>query len=164
MNPEEVRFIYRQDVKLHLCKTAQAKDANIRRAAVDMFPGTGGGKEHRRSARSRPQVPLAGVSSHAWSALAAAVTTNTRWERTTPDTYELQHADVEQPKLHDGECATQRLAAARGEGMEADTAEPCRDADLEHGGVVAGEAVSATAILTVNGRAPGGRLTRCVAS
>lgn len=23
-----------------------------------------------------------------------------------PDTYELQHADVEQPKLHDGECAT----------------------------------------------------------
>lgn len=74
VNPEEVRFIYRQDVKLHLCKTAQAKDANIRQALIDMFPGTGGGKTPQIGTIKAPG-PLYGVSSHAWSALAVAVTT-----------------------------------------------------------------------------------------
>ena len=42
--PAEVRFVYRQDVKLHLCGSPRAKDANIRQALLDMFPSTGGGK------------------------------------------------------------------------------------------------------------------------
>jgi hypothetical protein len=72
-NPGAVRLVYRRDVKLHLCGTAKAKDPNIRQALLDMFPRTGGGKTPQVGTKSQPG-PLYGVSSHAWAALAVAVT------------------------------------------------------------------------------------------
>lgn len=58
------RLVYRRDVKLHLCQSARAKDANIRQALIDRFgkPGT-----------KKDQGTLYGVKSHVWAALALAV-------------------------------------------------------------------------------------------
>lgn len=72
-NPEAVQLIYRRDVKLHLCGSSKAKDPNIRQALLDMFPRTGGGATPQVGTKKQPG-PLFGVSSHAWSALAVAVT------------------------------------------------------------------------------------------
>lgn len=72
-DPAAVRLIYRRDVKLHLCGSPKAKDPNIRQALLDMFPRTGGGKTPQVGTKSMPG-PLYGVSSHAWAALAVAVT------------------------------------------------------------------------------------------
>jgi hypothetical protein len=72
-DPDAVRLVYRRDVKLHLCGTAKAKDPNIRQALLDMFPRTGGGKTPQVGTKSQPG-PLFGVASHAWAALAVAVT------------------------------------------------------------------------------------------
>ena len=71
--PEDVHFVFRRDVKLHLCGSMQAKDANVRQALIDRFPATGGGKTPQIGTKAKPG-PLYGVSSHAWSALAVAVT------------------------------------------------------------------------------------------
>jgi hypothetical protein len=59
------RLVYRKDVKLHLCNSMRAKDANIRTALIDKLgaPGT-----------KKMQGPTYGVKSHAWAALAVAVT------------------------------------------------------------------------------------------
>ena len=62
--------IYRRDVKLHLCASARAKDANVRQALIDRY---GPGKEKAIGRKASPG-PLYGVSSHVWSALAVAVT------------------------------------------------------------------------------------------
>lgn len=58
-------LIYRKDVKLHLCGSARAKDGNIRQALLDRLgkPGT-----------KKQKGPTYGVKSHAWAALAVAVT------------------------------------------------------------------------------------------
>lgn len=63
--PEAVRLVYRSQVKQHLCGTQRAQDTNVRQALIDMLghPGTKG----------KPG-PTYGVKSHAWSALAVAVT------------------------------------------------------------------------------------------
>jgi hypothetical protein len=63
--PEDVVLVYRQDVKLHLCNSARAKDGNVRQALVDRLGPQGKKKE---------PGPLYGVSGHMWSALAVAVT------------------------------------------------------------------------------------------
>ena len=63
--PKEVRLIYRKDVKLHLCGSPRAKDANIRQALIDLI-----GPQGTKKARG----PTYGVKSHAWAALAVAVT------------------------------------------------------------------------------------------
>jgi hypothetical protein len=62
--PDEVRLIYRQDVKLELCGTMRAKDPNVRQALIDLLgaPGT-----------KKAPGPTYGVTSHAWPALAVAV-------------------------------------------------------------------------------------------
>lgn len=73
--PNDVSLIYRRDIKLHLCNSARAKDANVRQALLDRFPATGGGKTPQVGIKSNPG-PLYGVSSHAWSALAVAVYVN----------------------------------------------------------------------------------------
>lgn len=57
--------IPRLDVKINLCKTAKAKDANIRQALIDRLGPVG--------TRKNPG-PLLGVTSHCWAALAVAVT------------------------------------------------------------------------------------------
>lgn len=59
--------VYRKDVKLHLCGSPRAKDANIRQALMDRF----GGKAAVGTTKARG--PLYGVRSHLWSALAVAV-------------------------------------------------------------------------------------------
>lgn len=64
-----VRLFPRADVKMHLCKTMRAKDANIRQAIIDLY----GGREEALGRKSRPG-PLYGVSEDEWSALAVALT------------------------------------------------------------------------------------------
>lgn len=71
--PDDTWLIYRREVKLHLCGTTQAKDANVTQAIKDLFPATGGGACPQKGTKSQPG-PLYGVSSHAWSALAVAIT------------------------------------------------------------------------------------------
>jgi len=63
--PDSVTLVKRSAVKIHLCGTARAKDQNIRQAVIDMLgpPGT-----------KRAPGATHGVTSHAWSALAVAVT------------------------------------------------------------------------------------------
>ena len=65
-NPKKdsVRWVYRKDVKMHLCQTMRAKDSNIRQALIDRFgaPGT-----------KKSQGLLYGVSKDIWAALAVAV-------------------------------------------------------------------------------------------
>jgi hypothetical protein len=64
-SPEAVKLIYRRDVKLHLCGNSRAKDANIRQALIDKLGPVG--------TKAAPG-PLYGVRSHAWAAVAVAVT------------------------------------------------------------------------------------------
>jgi hypothetical protein len=64
-DPEAVKLIYRRDVKLHLCGNSRAKDANIRQALIDKLGPVG--------TKAAPG-PLYGVRSHAWAAVAVAVT------------------------------------------------------------------------------------------
>jgi len=71
--PEEVILVYRHQVKTALCGSQRAKDANVRQALLDIFPASGGGAVPQIGTKSRPG-PLYGVRSHAWSALAVAVT------------------------------------------------------------------------------------------
>lgn len=72
-------LVYRKDVKLHLCHSVRAKDANVRQSLIDLFPATGGGKVKQIGTKKEPG-PLYGVSSHCWSALAVAITyANTRF-------------------------------------------------------------------------------------
>ncbi|MFO0253402.1 MAG: hypothetical protein ACK52V_04730 [Betaproteobacteria bacterium] len=58
-------LVYRQRVKLHLCQSPRAKDANIRQALIDRLGPQGTKKQ---------PGPTYGVKSHAWAALAVAVT------------------------------------------------------------------------------------------
>lgn len=71
--PEEVLCVYRKDVKMHLCGTTKAKDANVRQALIDLYPATGGGSTPQIGTKGKPG-PLHGISSHAWPALGVAVT------------------------------------------------------------------------------------------
>ena len=64
-DPDAVRLIYRRDVKLHLCGSARAKDGNIRQALIDKLGPQG---------TKKAPGPTYGVKSHAWAALALAVT------------------------------------------------------------------------------------------
>lgn len=63
--PDQVVRCTRRAVKLHLCGSMRAKDPNIRQALIDTLgaPGT-----------KRNPGPTYGVTSHAWAALAVAVT------------------------------------------------------------------------------------------
>lgn len=63
--PDEVIRLKRTQVKLLLCGSTRAKDANVRQAVIDAVgePGT-----------KKAPGPTYGVKSHAWSALAVAVT------------------------------------------------------------------------------------------
>ena len=67
--PHEVKLIPRMAVKMHLCGTPRAKDANIRQALIDLY----GGKAEAIGNAKKPG-PLYGVKSHAWAALGVAIT------------------------------------------------------------------------------------------
>lgn len=64
-DPDAVRLVFRQQVKLHLCQSPRAKDANIRQALIDKLGPQG---------TKKAPGPTYGVSSHAWAALGVAVT------------------------------------------------------------------------------------------
>jgi hypothetical protein len=66
---DRVRLVYRKDVKLHLCASPRAKDANVRQALIDRW----GGKAEAIGNIKKPG-PLYAVKSHAWAALGVAVT------------------------------------------------------------------------------------------
>lgn len=67
----DVIRIPRIDVKMNLCHDSRAKDANIRQALIDRLgpPGT-----------VKQPGPTHGVKSHAWAALAVAVTARDQLE------------------------------------------------------------------------------------
>lgn len=71
--PDDVKLVYRKDVKMHFCGTPRAKDANVRQAIIDLYPAVGGGKCPQIGVKAKPG-PLFGVSSHAWPALGVALT------------------------------------------------------------------------------------------
>jgi hypothetical protein len=62
-------LVYRRDVKLYLCNSARAKDANVRQALIDRY----GGKEKAIGRKASPG-PLYGMAGDCWSALGVAVT------------------------------------------------------------------------------------------
>jgi hypothetical protein len=68
--PARVVRLPRRAVKLHLCGSMQAKDANIRQALIDRY---GGSKEAAVGVKAKPG-PLYGVKGHEYAALAVAVT------------------------------------------------------------------------------------------
>jgi len=63
--PEEVLLIPRHAVKMHVCNHPRAKDSNIRQALIDKLGRVG---------TKADKGPLYGVTSHAWAAVAVAVT------------------------------------------------------------------------------------------
>lgn len=67
-----VERITRRDIKLHLCGSARAKDANVRQALIDRFGGVQG--KAAAVGTKRAPGPLYGTRSHMWAALAVAVT------------------------------------------------------------------------------------------
>ena len=75
---DKTSTIQRTAVKLQLCRSAAANDANVRRALLDRFPATGGGKEPAIGTKAQPG-PLYGLTRHAVHALAAGVA---HWELT----------------------------------------------------------------------------------
>jgi len=74
--------IYRKDVKMHLCGSLRAKDANVRQAIIDRYPATGGGKTPQVGTKSKPG-PLYGVSNDVWAALGVAITYRDSYEAIT---------------------------------------------------------------------------------
>lgn len=65
--------VFRRDVCMHLCGTPRAKDPNIRRAILDMYEPTGGGKIAQVGTKNQPG-PLFGVNSHIWPAIGVGLT------------------------------------------------------------------------------------------
>jgi hypothetical protein len=74
--PGEAFQLPRRAVKLHLCHSARATDANIRQAILDRF---GPGKDAAIGKKASPG-PLWGVKGHEFAALAVALT----WADTQP--------------------------------------------------------------------------------
>ena len=75
-------MVYRREVKLHLCDSPRAKDGNVRRALIDRFPATGGGKDPQIGIKKKPG-PLYGFHDDMWAALGVAITFAERGEGTT---------------------------------------------------------------------------------
>jgi len=71
-----VNMMYRKDVKMHLCQSMRAKDANIRQALLDRL-GPQGTKKN--------PGPTYGISKDIWSALAVAVTFADTYPKGEPD-------------------------------------------------------------------------------
>lgn len=64
------RMVYRLDVKVHLCRSAKARDSNVRQALVDRFGGT----DRLAKGTKRAPGPLYGLSGDGWAALGVAIT------------------------------------------------------------------------------------------
>ena len=68
----KIERLYRKDVKIALCGSMRAKDANIRQAIIDRFQASGGGKTPQIGTKKNPG-PLYGMSGDMWSALALCI-------------------------------------------------------------------------------------------
>ena len=68
-----VRLIKAPNVRDHLCGTPRGKKAHVRQALLNRYAETGGGERRQIGTKKEPG-PLYGFKSHAWSALAVAVT------------------------------------------------------------------------------------------
>ena len=66
-----VRLVTRREVKIHLCETMRAKDANIRQALVDRFAYGYG--NHGKGHKANPSI-FYGFKQDIWQAMAVAVT------------------------------------------------------------------------------------------
>lgn len=66
-------FVYRREVKMHLCNSARAKDGNVRQAIIDKYEPTGGGATPQIGTKKSPG-PLYGISKDLWAALGVAIT------------------------------------------------------------------------------------------
>jgi hypothetical protein len=66
-------YVYRRDVKMHLCNSVRAKDSNVRQALIDLFPASGGGATPQIGTKKKPG-PLYGFKKDLWAALGVAVT------------------------------------------------------------------------------------------
>lgn len=66
--------VYRKQVTMHICLSTKANDSNIRRAILDRYPTTGGGKTPQVGTKSQPG-PLFGFANDMWAALGVAITT-----------------------------------------------------------------------------------------
>ena len=64
------KLIYRRTIKMHLCGSNAAKDANVRQALIDRY---GPGREKAIGTKKKPG-PLKGIAGDVWAALAVAVT------------------------------------------------------------------------------------------
>lgn len=67
------RYYKKTDINPAICFNSNVKDAMIRRALLDMFPKTGGGKEQSIGTKKQPGA-LYGINSHMFPALAVALT------------------------------------------------------------------------------------------
>jgi hypothetical protein len=67
---DEVYRITRRDIKLHLCNSSRAKDANVRQVLIDRYGGT---RQKAVGTKKNPG-PLYGFKTHLWSALAVGIT------------------------------------------------------------------------------------------
>ena len=74
LEDSSVEYIYRKDVKMHLCGTPRAKDTNIRQAIMDLYGST---REAAIGTKKNPQA-LYGVSKDMWAALGVAITAEGR--------------------------------------------------------------------------------------
>lgn len=63
--PDDVQWVFRKEVKLHLCGSPRAKDANIRQAIIDRFGGLQATKKGG---------PLHKCSKDMWAAIAVGLT------------------------------------------------------------------------------------------
>jgi hypothetical protein len=81
--PNAVQFVFRSEVKMHLCGNMRAKDPNIRQALLDLCGPQG--------VKAKPG-PTYGVRSHAWAALAVAVTAlaQTEAKRLAPENLRVE--------------------------------------------------------------------------
>lgn len=64
-----VRFVYRREVKLHLCGDQRAKDGNVRQALIDRY---GGSRRVAVGTKGAPG-PLYGIKADEWQALGVAL-------------------------------------------------------------------------------------------
>lgn len=70
--PLPVEYVYRREVKLHLCGSPKAKDANIRQALLDLYGAQG---------TKKAPGPTHGLKADEWAALGVAETMRDRLER-----------------------------------------------------------------------------------
>ena len=63
------QYVYRKDVKMHLCGQVKAKDSNIRQAIMDLY----GSERSIAIGTKKAPGPLYGVSKDIWAALGVAI-------------------------------------------------------------------------------------------